>query len=60
MASQWRVFSNEATYLTRSILSDPSARSIGFGWDNPLETPVWETANNKRPEFVFPAEGSVL
>lgn len=36
-----RVFSNEATYLTRSILSDPSARSIGFGWDNPLETPVW-------------------
>nr|WP_295900943.1 penicillin-binding protein 1C [uncultured Bdellovibrio sp.] len=36
-----RTLSPEATYIIGSILSDPDARSIGFGWDNPLETPFW-------------------
>lgn len=36
-----QIFSRESTYLVSSILSDSSARSIGFGWDSPLETPFW-------------------
>lgn len=35
------VFTPESTYLVSSILSDSSARAIGFGWDSPLETPFW-------------------
>ena len=42
LASQTKqVFSPGATYIIGSILSDPNARSIGFGWENPLETPFW-------------------
>jgi penicillin-binding protein 1C len=29
------------SFLIQNILSDPNARSIGFGWDSPLETPFW-------------------
>jgi penicillin-binding protein 1C len=36
-----RVFSPESAFIISSILSDPNARSIGFGWENPLETPFW-------------------
>ena len=36
-----RVYSREAAYVISNILSDPNARSIGFGWENPLETPFW-------------------
>lgn len=36
-----RTFSPEASYIISSILSDPNARAIGFGWDTPLETPFW-------------------
>ncbi len=36
-----RIFSPEAAFIISSILSDPNARSIGFGWENPLETPFW-------------------
>jgi len=36
-----RIFSTEATFITSSILSDPNARAIGFGWETPLETPFW-------------------
>ncbi|HEY8270258.1 MAG TPA: penicillin-binding protein 1C [Pseudobdellovibrionaceae bacterium] len=35
------VFSPEAAYIIGSILSDPDARAIGFGWETPLETPFW-------------------
>jgi len=35
------IFTRESTYLVSSILSDSSARAIGFGWDSPLETPFW-------------------
>ncbi len=36
-----KVFSTETSFIISSILSDPNARSIGFGWDSPLETPFW-------------------
>ena len=36
-----RLYSPEAAYIISSILSDPDARSIGFGWDTPLETSFW-------------------
>lgn len=36
-----RVFSTEASYILSSILSDPNARAIGFGWESPLDTPFW-------------------
>lgn len=36
-----RIFGREASYIVSSILSDANARSIGFGWDSPLETPFW-------------------
>lgn len=36
-----RVFSKGTSFLVSSILSDPSARAIGFGADSPLETPFW-------------------
>lgn len=36
-----RVFPTGVAYILSSILSDPNARSIGFGWENPLETPSW-------------------
>ncbi|MGZ3805350.1 MAG: penicillin-binding protein 1C [Pseudobdellovibrionaceae bacterium] len=35
------IFSPEAAFIIGSILSDPDARSIGFGWETPLETPFW-------------------
>jgi penicillin-binding protein 1C len=35
------VFSAEAAYIINTILSDPDARAIGFGWETPLETPFW-------------------
>ena len=36
-----RLYSPEAVYIVSSILSDPNARAIGFGWESPLETPFW-------------------
>lgn len=36
-----RVFSPATAFILGSILSDPNARSIGFGWDSPLETPFF-------------------
>lgn len=36
-----RIFSAGTTHILSSILSDPNARSIGFGWDSPLETPFF-------------------
>lgn len=36
-----RVFSPESSYLISSVLSDPIARAIGFGSENPLETSFW-------------------
>lgn len=36
-----RIYSPETSFILSSILSDPNARSIGFGWDSPLETPFW-------------------
>lgn len=36
-----RVFSPATAFILSSILSDPNARSIGFGWDSPLETPFF-------------------
>lgn len=35
------VYSAETSYILSSILSDPNARSIGFGWESPLETPFF-------------------
>lgn len=36
-----RIFSPPTAYIMSSILSDSNARSIGFGWNSPLETSVW-------------------
>lgn len=36
-----RVFSPEASFVISDIISDPNARSIGFGWESPLETTFW-------------------
>jgi penicillin-binding protein 1C len=36
-----RIFTPEAAYIVGTILSDPNARAIGFGWESPLETPFW-------------------
>ena len=36
-----RIFSPGASYIIGSILSDQNARSTGFGWESPLETPFW-------------------
>ncbi len=36
-----QIYSPESSFIVSSILSDPNARSIGFGWDSPLETPFW-------------------
>lgn len=36
-----KIYGPETSYVIGSILSDPNARSIGFGWDSPLETPFW-------------------
>ncbi|MGE0528084.1 MAG: penicillin-binding protein 1C [Bdellovibrionales bacterium] len=36
-----RILSSEVAYQLGSILSDPAARAIGFGWETPLETPFW-------------------
>lgn len=36
-----KVFSAESAYLIGSVLSDPTARAIGFGFENPLETSFW-------------------
>lgn len=33
--------SQEAAYIVSNILSDANARSIGFGWESPLETSFW-------------------
>lgn len=38
------VFSPGTAYVIGSILSDPNARSIGFGWRSPLETGFWTAA----------------
>jgi len=35
------LFSAEASYIVSTILSDTNARSIGFGWESPLDTPFW-------------------
>jgi penicillin-binding protein 1C len=35
------VFSPGTAFIISSILSDPNARSIGFGWESPLETSFW-------------------
>jgi penicillin-binding protein 1C len=35
------VFSKQASFIVSSILSDPNARSTGFGWESPLDTPFW-------------------
>jgi penicillin-binding protein 1C len=36
-----RIFAPETAFILTSILADPNARSIGFGWDSPLETPFF-------------------
>ncbi|MGZ3768605.1 MAG: penicillin-binding protein 1C [Bdellovibrio sp.] len=36
-----KIFSPESVFIIGSILSDANARSIGFGWETPLETPFW-------------------
>ncbi len=36
-----KLFSSEAAFILASILSDPDARAIGFGWNSPLETSFW-------------------
>jgi penicillin-binding protein 1C len=36
-----RVFSDGASFIVSSILSDANARAMGFGWASPLETPFW-------------------
>lgn len=36
-----KILSKEASFIVSMILSDPDARRIGFGWDNPLETGFW-------------------
>ncbi len=36
-----RLMSPETAFLLKSILSDPNARQIGFGWNSALETGVW-------------------
>ncbi|WP_374079565.1 penicillin-binding protein 1C [Bdellovibrio bacteriovorus] len=41
LSEEKRILSQETAYILSSILSDPNARSIGFGWDTPLETPFW-------------------
>ncbi len=33
--------SQEAAFIVSNILSDANARSIGFGWESPLETSFW-------------------
>ncbi|MBK7844084.1 MAG: penicillin-binding protein 1C [Bdellovibrionales bacterium] len=33
--------SKEAAFIVSNILSDANARSIGFGWESPLETSFW-------------------
>lgn len=35
------ILSEPAAFILSDILSDPNARSIGFGWDSPLETRFW-------------------
>lgn len=35
------LYSPAAAFILASILSDPDARTIGFGWESPLETPFW-------------------
>jgi penicillin-binding protein 1C len=39
-----RAFSPEAAFIVASILSDREARSITFGFENPLATPFWSAA----------------
>jgi penicillin-binding protein 1C len=39
-----RVFSPEAAFIVASILSDREARSITFGFENPLACPFWSAA----------------
>ena len=36
-----KIFSPAASFVVSSILSDANARTIGFGWDSPLETAFW-------------------
>jgi penicillin-binding protein 1C len=36
-----RVFGAPTSYIVADILSDPSARALSFGLDNPLATRVW-------------------
>ena len=36
-----RVFSPEAAFIVNSILSDREARSVTFGFENPLACPFW-------------------
>jgi penicillin-binding protein 1C len=36
-----RVFGTPATYIVGDILSDPAARALSFGLENPLATRVW-------------------
>ncbi|PWU22187.1 MAG: penicillin-binding protein 1C [Bdellovibrio sp.] len=38
---QETVYSEEVAFMLSSILSDPNARTMGFGWSGPLETPFW-------------------
>jgi penicillin-binding protein 1C len=42
--SRRRVFSPEAAFIVSSILSDREARSVTFGFENPLATPFWSAA----------------
>ncbi len=39
-----RVFSPEAAFIVASILSDREARSVTFGFENPLACPFWSAA----------------